>query len=233
MAQQAASTPRQVSRSRGRFVRTIWRARRPLQLFVIKQESANLKCGSRSSFRASVMRSCKNWPGSISRRVNRTTLIACSIACSPHLGSSSALLTHLTRYDLVFFDVSPSLGALNRAVMLSSEIRNLSFAFHVGETNFSVGPPVLNPLSYVFECPCRARCLPADAVHEPGQSIVLKDRQALRGSCPQRATASRSGLFGSATLQTPEQLCHRQSSASPDHGAGVRRRSRPRIRRGD
>jgi cellulose biosynthesis protein BcsQ len=33
----------------------------------------------------------------------------------------SALLTHLTRYDLVFFDVSPSLGALNRAVMLSSD----------------------------------------------------------------------------------------------------------------
>ena len=33
----------------------------------------------------------------------------------------SALLTHLTQYDLVFFDVSPSLGALNRAVMLSSD----------------------------------------------------------------------------------------------------------------
>jgi cellulose biosynthesis protein BcsQ len=33
----------------------------------------------------------------------------------------SALLTHLMHYDLVFFDVSPSLGALNRAVMLSSD----------------------------------------------------------------------------------------------------------------
>jgi len=27
--------------------------------------------------------------------------------------------------------------------------------------------------------PCRARCLAADAAHEPGQSIVLKDRQFL------------------------------------------------------
>src|ERR1700730_17406506 len=72
----------------------------------------------------------------------------------------------------------------------------------------------------------------ADTVYEPGQSIVLKDRQALRGSCPQRATASRS-VFRSATLRNCATPCRRRSSASPDHGADVRRRSRPRIRRGD
>lgn len=33
----------------------------------------------------------------------------------------SELLSRLNRYDYVFFDVSPSLGALNRAIMLSSD----------------------------------------------------------------------------------------------------------------
>jgi len=75
--------------------------------------------------------------------------------------------------------------------------------------------------------------LAADAVHEPGQSIVLKDRQALRGSCPQRATASRSGLFGSARPQHPKSLSRRQSSASPDHGEDGQHHSHPRIRQGD
>jgi len=48
-----------------------------------------------------------------------------------------------------------------------------------------------------------------------------------------RATAFRTGPSDSATLRGLSPLCHRRSSASPDRDVGARRRSRPRIPRGD
>ncbi len=47
-----------------------------------------------------------------------------------------------------------------------------------------------------------------------------------------QATVSRSGPSGSAKPHSPEPPCHRQSSESPDHGAGARGLSRPRRRQG-
>ena len=60
--------------------------------------------------------------------------------------------------------------------------------------------------------------------------LAGQDRRAPRGSSAPRASASRSAPSGSAMPHGPEPPCRRRSSASPDHGAGARRRSRPRIR---
>ena len=81
--------------------------------------------------------------------------------------------------------------------------------------------------------PCRARCHGTVFGRAQGRSTGRTSQQEQKGSRVPKAIASRSGPSGSAKPHNPEPLCRRRSSASPDHGAGARRRSRPRIRQGD
>ena len=73
--------------------------------------------------------------------------------------------------------------------------------------------------------PRGGRRLCTRSIHWPDRSASADE--VLRS----RAIASRSGPSGSARPRNLALPCRRQSSASPDHGAAVRRRSRPRIRR--
>jgi len=70
-------------------------------------------------------------------------------------------------------------------------------------------------------------------MYEPGQSIVLKDRQVLRGSCPPEPLRLEAAYLARRRCATVRRLAADDPSASSDHCTGVRRRSRPRIRRGD
>ena len=81
--------------------------------------------------------------------------------------------------------------------------------------------------------PCRARCHGTVFGRAQGRSTGRTSQQEQKGSRVPQAIASRSGPSGSAKPHNPEPPCLRQSSASPDHAADVRRRSRPRIQRGD
>ncbi len=79
---------------------------------------------------------------------------------------------------------------------------------------------------------CRGAATSADAAHVRGRSIALTNPQGRRGSRRWQGTRSRSAPSDRSVQQPWRRRDRRQSSASPDHDRGGRRRSRPGSRQG-